>query len=121
MSAKHTPGPWAMEISTKSGEATIRGLINDGTTRSNDNTGSIALVDLRIVDDADTIMFPCCNPEREANARLIAAAPDLLEALTDARAFLWDSWRSHDTKDNFVTDPLIKQIDAALTKAIGET
>ena len=68
MSAQHTPGPWL-------------------TDRNNVHTGQIAIVHHCIGNDwieiwsdkwAETGM---CESEQEANARLIAAAPDLLEAL----------------------------------------
>jgi hypothetical protein len=61
--AKHTPGPWHFEA----GRIWQRG----------DNPEPIAC--------ADT--YPE-ETEREANARLIAAAPDLLAALIDAVALL---------------------------------
>jgi hypothetical protein len=48
------------------------------------------------------------NPENEANARLIAAAPDLVEALMQCRAMFDD-------------DENIRQvIDAALSRALGK-
>ena len=49
--------------------------------------------------------------EREANARLIAAAPELLEALIDCRRAL--------ARANFTQELSI--VDAAIAKAKGET
>lgn len=56
--AKHTPGPW--ELIVRSETDGIWGCI--GTSANRD---TFARVD-------------CCNAEKEANARLMAAAPELL-------------------------------------------
>ena len=66
-----------------------------------------------------------------AHARLIAAAPDLLAALTEARDWILDdaviSWLkvvsiTHDEAALRVTEhPLIIQIDAAIAKTKGES
>ena len=62
---KHTPGPW--EVDKETGEIIARESV------------------LGIIYGADD--FPCCeediDEECRANAYLIAAAPDLLEALED--------------------------------------
>ena len=60
--SKHTPGPWIVDTDH---------IIQDGGT-SDENT-------IAIVGDQE---------EWKANARLIAAAPDLLEALKHARGFI---------------------------------
>ncbi len=69
MSAMHTPGPWRIEP-------------NEGrfcwSQINGDGWGSLAQVCTRLVgDDFD-------HPEGVANARLIAAAPELYEALENA-------------------------------------
>lgn len=73
--SKHTPGPWL-------------------TDRNNVHAGQIATINHCIGNDwveiwtdkwAETGMG---EAEQEANARLMAAAPDLLEALQDCLAFL---------------------------------
>lgn len=51
--------------------------------------------------------------ERDANAHLIAAAPDLYEALEAADKALW-------AEGYTVADPTVVKIAAALTKARGE-
>ena len=60
------------------------------------------------------------DPKVQARMRLNAAAPDLLEALKEARAALaaaaHDDWRPMFPE----TASLRKQIDAALEKAEGE-
>ena len=67
---KHTPGPW--EVDKETGEITAN------------------LSVLGIIYGADD--FPCCeediDEEYKANARLIAAAPDLLEACNE----IYNSW-----------------------------
>lgn len=62
MSTQHTPGPWLVY----KGEVCYR---SDA-------------------DDQSYGMFCPVDFEQEANARLIAAAPDLLEALIEVRAYL---------------------------------
>ena len=69
MSAQHTPGPWALaSLPCKSARNKL-GLV----------AGDRRLCDLLVYDDAD-----------EANARLIAAAPDLLAALEKIRDLVSD-------------------------------
>ena len=60
---KHTPGPWEAVKMTISGHEFWKAICSEGR-------------------------FPEKGPQAEANARLIAAAPDLLEALTDAVAII---------------------------------
>jgi hypothetical protein len=64
MDAKYTPGPWTW------GE-NFRGLYGEGP----DN-------EILTYEPYEGMWLTYCNA-REANARLIAAAPDLLEALRD--------------------------------------
>ena len=61
MSAKHTPGPW--QISKKSIDAVVTDAGN------------------YVADCGLSIVIP--DDEQRANARLIAAAPDMLEALEE--------------------------------------
>jgi len=70
-----------------------------------------------IVDDMG---FTICNPSPmgEQNANLIAAAPDLLEALFIALPFVEDHEDSEIYKREAVRDA-VKTILAALTKATG--
>jgi hypothetical protein len=87
--SKHTPGPWAHE--------NYQGVIHVFV----DNQGGTPSVCKLI------------GPDKEANARLIAAAPDLLEALSDVVKF-WDSIVPTDC----VNDMHIKA-RAAIAKATG--
>ena len=105
MEAKHTPGPW---------------VIADGGPIIADSQNMIA-VTLDMFDsneDLSTwIQTRVTRPEREANARLIAAAPELLEALEELVTAL----------DYAVTrrsrarrDAAVKSARAAIAKARGE-
>src|SRR5690606_42038625 len=55
--------------------------------------------------------------EREANAALIAAAPDMYEALKQAKREMWDMARHQWALSDFKNWAVIQQIDAALAKA----
>lgn len=70
MSDRHTPGPWFWEGGGISGY-----------------TGTLfGAGDKKVFDSGafDNMWFSRYGPEDNANARLIAAAPDLLEAVEDA-------------------------------------
>lgn len=100
MSAQHTPGPWV----TADGHGPIKG----GTAVQSTN---------------DTHLICSCTgyygrDGAQAHARLIAAAPDLLEAL---KAVLKDE-KWHAAMADEVTDGArdnIKMAEAAIAKATG--
>lgn len=94
--SKHTPGPWqhSVKLSGSENHRGFRILTADGW----------ALADVQPADE-DGI-------EGEANARLIAAAPDLLEALK--RIVGWDAAGLALTEDHAA------QACAAIAKAEGE-
>ncbi len=71
MTAKHTPGPWGI-LSTAVGSACEAVCIG----QLNDEKGLNGLSDEYAV-----CVVPFIHDESRANADLIAAAPDLLEAL----------------------------------------
>jgi len=89
MGAKHSKGPWALEER------------EGGGFKLSDADGEFIdyITDSRYVDDRD-------DPEAIANARLIAAAPDLLEAAEDVVRF----WSDHGAWGDF----------ASLTSAAGK-
>ena len=101
MTAQHTPGPWArvddsFEIRTHDGERYITTILGPHDTQD------------------------------EANARLIAAAPLMLEALRDALEEL-ETLISADQKDTLrdpitdsTTDERVVRIRAAIRAATGE-
>ena len=99
--SKHTPGPWVVVGSlTKYVEARLVGrLIQEvaacGPTMADEGYGQ----------------------QQEANARLIAAAPDLLEALQDVDAL----WMHHSVAHgDGKIGPLHEKVIAAIAKATGE-
>ena len=99
--SKHTPGPWVVVGRlTKYVEARLVGrLIQEvaacGPTMADEGYGQ----------------------QQEANARLIAAAPDLLEALQDVDAL----WMHHSVAHgDGKIGPLHEKVIAAIAKATGE-
>ena len=68
--------------------------------------------------DKDGMEVQCSNAEREANARLIAAAPDLLEALES----LYHTANSigEDTCDPVAFAGALEDARAAIAKARGQ-
>ena len=90
----YTPGPWKKDLFPN-----IRGYsIRAG--------GKVRAVVMHR--DNDLIRNGC--PEGQANAQLIAAAPDLLAACE----------ASHNAKTQAELDKAVKMIEAAITKARGE-
>jgi len=96
---EHTPGPWTHE-----GQGDITGIEDNGFGR-----GPV---------DVCSVYLRTVEGRHEANARLIAAAPDLLEAL--------EAWISyHDDEEDGVDSMLryAKAIDmtrAAIARAKGD-
>lgn len=95
----HTPGPWQL-----SGHEVI--VKNHGSV-------AIATTDIGMV---------ATKEEREANARLIAAAPELLSALENAEASIelvrcLDAGEAIDTEADNMLDSLQNRIRAAIAKA----
>ena len=99
MEVKHTPGPWAYRPS------------NSGHFIAGAGANSGYLAEVR----------HCrTNQDVKADARLIAAAPELLEALTDA-VIDFDNWAAHE--DNYPHEHLVvwaEKARAAIAKAKGE-
>lgn len=116
---KHTPGPWIVRQSELHGER-YGGLWVEAIDLGDDRgerllpiTGSggaksytTRLVDIQIHDDND------------ANAHLIAAAPDLLEALKKVMSWI-KNWDVPFLEDERWPETKYK-VDAALSKAGGE-
>ena len=71
MADKHTPGPW-IGAGPSFGDPFPRYTTSIVTKREDDDDGIVEICELP---------FHHRDDENEANARLIAAAPDLLEAL----------------------------------------
>ena len=95
MSAKHTPGPWRFYTEPQPNGCPIVG-----------NGRGLMLAML-----AHSVNYPDQRDEANANARLIAAAPELLEALielADCGAEAWGEDR-----------PCVRIARAAIAKATG--
>ena len=120
MTTQHTPGPWTYNLTT----GVVRSLAEDFP-----NCRQPVICDLRHWSHEDTTHI------HPANARLIAAAPDLLEALKDALATIedylgyehnGDPWtedaRSMGEMDvnDYKRDGRLVRARAAITKATGE-
>ncbi len=93
MKTNHTPGPWTIDR--------LIGRISGGTYPS--------IVGFRV---------PCSQYEHEtaeveANARLIAAAPEMLEALEEIISTL-DSSKAHSAKAELIKDPSMSYLIQAL-------
>jgi len=90
MSGKHTSGPW--EVSSIQGEVAVIGAGNGFY--------------------ADVVANICNHTERDANAALIAAAPDLLAALHGLAKLAWQEGYT-------VFQPEVKAAQDAIAKATG--
>lgn len=101
--AKHTPGPW------------------HGTTYIDPSSIAISSEDRE-----ERSAVPVCevsvgfnepfNGEQIANARLIAAAPDMLEAAKNARTVILNFVEAHGDSGASL---IIRQLDSAIAKATG--
>lgn len=96
--SKHTPGPWS-RVGTF-----VHALSDDGANQF-----------CALVQDAHTP-----TQVLEANARLIAAAPELLEALqqTLAQCLAWQGEPNEYSCE--IHSKIIRQARAAIAKALGE-
>lgn len=92
MKAKHTPGPWTYELRESHDEYETPLFCID----AEDSNELVATV----------------NPDNEANAILIASAPELLEALIAAK----DVFELY-YKDHYNGTPLQIKIDSVLTRS----
>jgi hypothetical protein len=103
VTAKHTPCPWTVQETTVSSNQCY--CVNSGKF-------CVARVGYGFEEGEE--------PQDRPNARLIAAAPELLEALQDAIAAVrvfhgpvaWETYRDH--------SPEMKRWRAAIARATGE-
>lgn len=100
----YTKGPWVVgSRHTEGGVYTNDGVLvanTHGSYRNYDREVQIA--------------------EQDANARLVAAAPDMLAALKLVRAWQRGETTAYDSEESLV-DALMAALDAALTKAEGQS
>lgn len=105
---QHTPGPWILNGEVRRISDTLHYCadITDGRPCKG-YRGCIAYIQT-----ADHLTHGMRIDEGKANARLIAAAPDLLAALREANAFILAP--AEDLKDG-----VLSRIRAAISEAIG--
>lgn len=107
MSAKHTPGPWTV-------------LMAPAGARIESEYASVVLVGCDEIgaDDVERL-----SHEAKANARLIAAAPELLEALKEAERLLAKAFGEPPALASYTNDGhrAIRDARAAIAKAEGES
>ncbi len=116
----HTPGPW---------EVVRRGAGKDPANRNiADSQGrQIATAASGFVYLTTAASIACAleleQPEIDANANLIAAAPELLTSIKKLRNEVQNNKHVRLQSDNFVTDfqlgEIFTEIDAAIAKAEG--
>lgn len=113
---QHAPGPWA--ISPIFAELGL--TMNDGSIPVMAGDDRVCVVDYR--GNASTRKrYNAPSAERDANARLIATAPDLLAALTIAHEWLANA--QADEPEDFTNprlDEAVALIVAAIAKATGQ-
>ena len=115
--SEHTPGPWFYERNDKAATITILGQRWDGNVRQSDKCGDVVTVECAT--DPDAVMFSPFNPEDEANARLIAAAPEMLAALEACNAAFssWQVGQIPGRPDDILA--LVTKVRAAIAKTEG--
>lgn len=101
MNAQHTPGPWAYSRHDQFGGWRFYVAQADGAPYTPHYSDVATLIAETVSDERRSI--------QEANARLIAAAPELLEALQFVM-----------TAHGEQLDMAFQQAQAAIAKAIGE-
>ncbi len=110
MTGKHTPGPWEVFIDDSGGKWTGWPLSIDATS----------ITDKTVVRTGGQFPYKwdakTSQTEAIANARLIAAAPDLLEALMDAV----DAWETHCESGDMMQGDWVCDARAAIAKARGQ-
>jgi hypothetical protein len=102
--SEHTKGPWIQRYFPTGRSAVTETWVMDAIP---DNGGSV--VANAICKMAGT------NPQVEANAKLIAAAPELLSQLQDARKWIGETERAQCVANTYTQ--LLDNIDAAIAKA----
>lgn len=104
--AQHTPGPWDYNPTIR--DIVIFGIATPGVSRRYAILHSLS--ENGVFNDA----------EDDANARLIAAAPDLLAACRNARgALILDHMVAADGEPFGTTTVALEVLDAAIAKAKG--
>lgn len=101
----HTPGPWRVGK-----RGAIQNAVLDGR--------AVPYPVIPIEGAEAAVYAPSTSPNAEANARLIAAAPDMLAALKAWHAFMSEGWITNNNEDPEAL-ALLQQSKAAIAKAEG--
>jgi len=117
--SKHTPGPW---FHNGCGRIFARSDLTGSAHLMRSQKGMISVADVHMYDNGEAV------DNLESNARLIAAAPEMLAALESALAILepmyFEKNRASETwADNENANQLmfkIQEIKSAIAKAKGE-
>ena len=120
MTTKHTPGPWRV-LPAESDKDYLRVRGTQLGCRY-----KIANIHQVRIDGVSDSFRQHDDAESKANARLIAAAPEMLDALRIAREFMSvaSDWNFHEAEINGEmrsTYDWLAVVDAAIAKATGET
>jgi len=117
ISQKHTPGPWIADLRT--GCFAILKQTDKRTCLSGADDDAIAFQKGRGKESSPGA-YRYLTDEQEANARLIAAAPELLAALEAAREFIVTAITRGEVKMQKYED-VRDAIENAIRKAKGES
>ena len=106
MNTKHTPSPWRLST------------INPHAVNANSKDLTIGIATTHGTDDANYSDFFPSTEEAKANARLIAAAPELLDALVELTK--WANVAGCGREEGSVLDQNINAARAAIAKATNQ-
>jgi hypothetical protein len=106
--AKHTPGPWAAEVPPPEAYTDLDIHLDADITHW--------IADTRANGEVLGHVNRTARGEQDANALLIAAAPDLLQALKETLAY-WDSCGFSDCEPD--CECIVQSVQAAIAKAEG--
>ncbi len=113
--SKHTPGPWTEHVMTDRSVRNIEGRFETADITIGSGETMVAVTEMRRAIGDHSIGYPCAKTveEMEANARLIAAAPELLASLSAMLTYFGmdeDEW----------SKPVVDKARAAIAKATGQ-
>lgn len=118
--AMHTPGPWVLDMERDEFGVTMRVYMADAIDSPYAHDSAHALV---VYEGADDDAYPDQFAEMSANARLIAAAPEMLDALKAHDAYMGAQFM--DGPDSAALHPKAAEnwlrVRAAIAKAEGRS
>lgn len=115
---KHTPGPWEADFRT--GCFAVRRKGDKLNCLSEASRDSIVFQNGRSEDLSEPNGYRYLTDEQIANAHLIAAAPELMEALEKAKAFLVTAITRGEVKMSDYEE-LVSDIENTISKAKGDS